>query len=72
VLIPMHYRIPELEPSEGKPEGLGPIDPWLSGKDNVVRLGRHRAKFSLASVEGAEQIVVFSHSSRIPDPRPPR
>jgi len=37
IIIPMHYRIPELE-EENKPDDLGEIEPYLENLPNVVRL----------------------------------
>ena len=41
-LVPMHYRLPELEPDPDSLADLGPIEPWLQGRAGVVRLGSHR------------------------------
>jgi L-ascorbate metabolism protein UlaG (beta-lactamase superfamily) len=71
VLIPMHYRHPDLESSKENPPDLGPIDPWLEGQKNVVRLGTHRAIFAKGSLPPTERIVVFQHSPRIQAPRKP-
>ena len=68
VLIPMHYRHPDLEVSDDSPAGLGPIEPWLAQQSNVRRLGRHRAVFSAGALPDAGEIVVFDHS---PTVRPP-
>lgn len=66
VIIPMHYRIPELEEDPNKPEDLGEIGPWLEGKPNVLRLADNTHSFEQKSPENApQQIVVFAHDSRI-------
>ena len=39
LLIPMHYRLPDLEPSPDTPEGLGEINPWLAGRRTASRAG---------------------------------
>jgi L-ascorbate metabolism protein UlaG (beta-lactamase superfamily) len=59
-VIPMHYRIPELESEPDSPDDLGDIDSWLAGRENVVRLGgsRWEPKLQRASPE----IVVFQPS----------
>jgi L-ascorbate metabolism protein UlaG (beta-lactamase superfamily) len=62
VVIPMHYRLPDLEPSAGSPEGLGEITPWLATQQNVVNLKTNMAKFSAASLPRAEVVIVFAHS----------
>jgi L-ascorbate metabolism protein UlaG (beta-lactamase superfamily) len=65
VLIPMHYRHPDLERSEDSPHGLGPIDPWLAGQTNVTRLESHHALFTAGSLTSGEGIVVLQHSPRV-------
>jgi len=37
IIIPMHYRIPDLE-EENKPDDLGEIEPYLQSLPNVIRL----------------------------------
>lgn len=65
ILIPMHYRIPDLEPAADKPEGLGEIGPWLAGQQNVVQLDDNVATFTAASFLPAQVIAVFPHSARV-------
>ena len=65
VLIPMHYRHPDLESSEDSPHGLGPIDPWLAGKKSVTRLKSHYALFTTGSLKSGERIVVFKHCPKV-------
>ena len=68
VLIPMHYRIPDLEPSEDSPSDLGEIEPWLVGKDNVTRVAGHLEIFRRETLTDAEQIFVFEHSPAVTRP----
>jgi L-ascorbate metabolism protein UlaG (beta-lactamase superfamily) len=65
VLIPMHYRHPDLESSEDSPQGLGPIDPWLAAMKSVTRLESHYALFTTGSPKAGERIVVFQHSPKV-------
>jgi len=65
VVVPMHYRIPDLESSPQSPEGLGEIGPWLAEHSNVVQLDSNIAKFSAASLPVAQTIMVFSHSPKV-------
>jgi L-ascorbate metabolism protein UlaG (beta-lactamase superfamily) len=65
VLIPMHYRHPDLESSEDSPQGLGHIDPWLAGKKNVTQLKSNYAFFTAGSLKSGERIVVFRHSPKV-------
>jgi L-ascorbate metabolism protein UlaG (beta-lactamase superfamily) len=65
VLIPMHYRLPDLEADENSPADLGPIDPWLLPEKNVVRLQSNVARFTAGSLLPADLIVVFPHSDKV-------
>jgi L-ascorbate metabolism protein UlaG (beta-lactamase superfamily) len=65
LLVPMHYRIPALESDPESPSDLGPIDPWLDGKDGVRRLSSHRLELSSSGLSQAPSIVVFTHSPEV-------
>ena len=69
VLIPMHYRLAQLEQSADSPDDLGPIDPWLDGKPEVVRLTGHRHSFVANGLPSTLQIVVFRPSPKVPRAR---
>ncbi len=62
VIIPMHYQIPELELSAETPKNLGPIDPWLKGKNNVLRLENNEHNFARKTLPEQAQVMVFKHS----------
>ncbi len=68
IVIPIHYRIPELEPGDG-PDDLGEIAPWLNIYDGlVIQKSDHRAIFSAIDLpEPSEQpvIVIFQPSPEI-------
>lgn len=68
ILVPMHYRIPDLEPVEGEPDDLGGIDGWLVGKSNVRRLGRHQLTLSVDELPIDLEILVFDHSPALQRP----
>lgn len=72
ILVPMHYRIPDLEPSGDTPKGLGEITPWLAGQDNVVRLESNLATFTAGSLLPSRMIAVFPHSPKVSAATPPR
>jgi hypothetical protein len=65
VLIPMHYRHPDLESAEDSPHGLGPIDPWLAGRHGLTRLNSNYVVFTTGSLSSGERIVVFQHSPKV-------
>ncbi len=66
VLVPMHYRIGNLETDPESPSDLGPIDPWLAAKSGVRRLNGNREAFDVEALGESMQIVVFEHSPRVP------
>ena len=57
-LVPMHYKIPELNATM---KALGPIDPWLEGRSNVIRLDENHYRFG-ARPDESMQILVFRPS----------
>src|SRR5205085_11177425 len=65
VLIPMHYRYPDLESSDDSPRGLGPIDSWLARQESVTRLKNNYAVFTTGSLKSPGRIVVFNHSPKV-------
>jgi len=67
VVIPMHYRLPQLEPGDG-PSDLGPIDPWIDGRAGVTRLDGNVWRLgSLREMEPGS-VVVFHPSPAVPRP----
>jgi L-ascorbate metabolism protein UlaG (beta-lactamase superfamily) len=65
ILIPMHYRLPDLERSADTPQGLGEIGPWLAGQTNVVQLESNVAVFTAGSLLPSQVVVVFPHSPKV-------
>jgi L-ascorbate metabolism protein UlaG (beta-lactamase superfamily) len=65
ILIPMHYRLPDLEPSGDTPDGLGEIGPWLTGQMNAVQLESNTATFTADSLLPSQVVVVFPHSPKV-------
>jgi L-ascorbate metabolism protein UlaG (beta-lactamase superfamily) len=65
LVVPMHYRLPDLE-NEGQPKGgLGNIDPYLEGKSNVRILETHIENISLENLPMTLQVLVFQHSPEV-------
>ncbi len=62
IIIPMHYKIAELEKEEGKPQDLGTIDNYLKGKSNVKFLKRNFSALSIEVLPASPQYWVFKHS----------
>jgi L-ascorbate metabolism protein UlaG (beta-lactamase superfamily) len=65
IIIPMHYRLPDLEPAGDNPQGLGEIDPWLATRTNVVRLEGNVATFTATALLPSQVIVVPAHSASV-------
>jgi L-ascorbate metabolism protein UlaG (beta-lactamase superfamily) len=65
ILIPMHYRIPDLESPGDYPQGLGEITPWLAGQKNVIQLDSNIATFPAGTLLPSEVIAVFPHSPMV-------
>ncbi len=69
VLIPMHYRLPELEAEADSPEDLGPIDPVVAQEPRVRRLDSNVWTVSVSTLPPEPRIVVFRASPSIPGSR---
>lgn len=61
LVVPMHYRLADLEPNDDDPDGLGGIDGWLESRSNVRRLPTHQATISLQDLPRSQEILVFEH-----------
>ena len=68
ILVPMHYRHPDLEPEPDSPDDLGEIDGWLKEQKNVRRLKSHIWKISRSDLPDTPEILVFEHSPRVKPP----
>jgi len=69
ILIPMHYRHPDLEPSAETPKNLGEIDRWAATRKDVVRVEDHRLELEadILAREGTA-IYVMLHSPLVEAP----
>jgi len=68
VLIPMHYRHDDLEPSPDKPEQLGGIDEWAKRESGVNYLASHRQEFSVSTLPKKPAVLIFKHSPLVKQP----
>jgi L-ascorbate metabolism protein UlaG (beta-lactamase superfamily) len=68
VLVPMHYRHPDLEPDPDAPDDLGEIEGWLKEQDNVRRLGTHVWGVARSDLPDTPAVVVFEHSPKVKPP----
>ncbi|MFC1886328.1 MBL fold metallo-hydrolase [Thermodesulfobacteriota bacterium] len=62
VVIPMHYRIPELMPDTIT---LKPINKWLSTQPVVRSIGNHSIKLSRKDLPGSLEVWVFEPSPEV-------
>ena len=68
LVIPMHYRLADLEPGDDDPDGLGGIDDWLKSRHAGRRLSQHQATVSLQDWTGGPDIVVFGPWTKLERP----
>jgi L-ascorbate metabolism protein UlaG (beta-lactamase superfamily) len=68
VVIPMHYRLPDLEVSEDSPSDLGDIEPWLEGRAGVRRLSGNTTKLSSSGLPAEREYLVFAHAPYVVGP----
>lgn len=65
IVIPMHYKIPALEPTPDKPKNLESIDAYFQNRNNVTRLEGHKTTLSKATIPMALQYLIFQHSPAV-------
>lgn len=65
IIIPMHYKHPDLESEPDKPKNLGPIIPALENKKNVTYLDSNTFWFGDLASQKGHTIMVFKHSPNI-------
>ena len=82
MIIPMHYRIPELEENGDSPSNLGEIEPFLAQRPpinidstssylpNVVNLETHVLHISEQKLPQKSTYYVFTHSPKLKQARP--
>ena len=69
ILVPMHYRLSDLEPNDNEPDGLGGIDGWLKSRNNVRRAATHQTTISTQDLPSSPEILVFEHSPILERPQ---
>ena len=62
VVIPMHYRLGDLETDPDSPSDLGGIEPWLQGRARVERVEGHVTTLRAAELPSEQTILVFEHA----------
>ena len=68
IVIPMHYRLGDLETEADAPSDLGDIDPWLEGRPRVQRVGGHVTTLRAAEVPSERTFLVFEHAPYVSGP----
>jgi L-ascorbate metabolism protein UlaG (beta-lactamase superfamily) len=72
VVIPMHYRLGDLEADADSPSDLGDVDPWLSRRDGVRRLEGHVTTLRIDELPESRTFLVFEHAPHVTAPREAR
>lgn len=67
IVIPMHYRLGDLETNADSPSDLGDIDPWLEGR-RVQRVGGHVTTLRAAELPAERTYLVFEHAPYVSGP----
>lgn len=62
IVIPMHYRLPDLETEVDSPSDLGEIEPWLAGRDGVRRVGGHVTTLTADDLPETREVLVFERA----------
>jgi L-ascorbate metabolism protein UlaG (beta-lactamase superfamily) len=68
IVIPMHYRLGELETEADAPSDLGDIDPWLEGRPSVRRVGGHVTTLRVEELPPERTFLVFEHAPYVSGP----
>ena len=68
IVIPMHYRHPDLETDPDSPSDLGNINGWLKTQRGVRQLTTHRFKISSEELPMDAEVMVFKHSVPVQSP----
>jgi L-ascorbate metabolism protein UlaG (beta-lactamase superfamily) len=62
IVIPMHYRLPDLESDLESPGDLGEVEPWLEGRGPVRRVGGHISSLAISTLPEVREYLVFQHA----------
>ena len=65
IVIPMHYKIADLESTPGRPKNLGTIDEYLRVRSNKEILDTNIIEISSPEIPGELQYLVFRHSPAV-------
>jgi L-ascorbate metabolism protein UlaG (beta-lactamase superfamily) len=68
IVIPMHYRLGDLEVAADDPSDLGDVDPWLDGRIGVRRLGGHITILRADELPPERTFLVFEHAPYVTGP----
>ncbi len=67
IVIPMHYRLGDLETNADSPSDLGDIDPWLEGR-RVQRVGGHVTTLRASELPVERTYLVFEPAPYVSGP----
>jgi L-ascorbate metabolism protein UlaG (beta-lactamase superfamily) len=68
IVIPMHYRLGDLEVEADSPSDLGGVDPWLEGREGIERVGGHVTTLRAGELPATQTFLVFEHAPYVTGP----
>lgn len=68
VVIPMHYRLPDLEIEDDSPSTLGGVEGWLEGRERIQRVGGHVTTLRASELPAERTFLVFDHAPYVSGP----
>jgi L-ascorbate metabolism protein UlaG (beta-lactamase superfamily) len=71
IVIPMHYRLGDLEIEADDPSDLGDVDPWLEGRERVERVGGNVTTLREGELPTELTFLLFEHAPYVTAPSGP-
>ncbi len=68
LVIPMHYRLADLETEADAPSDLGGIDPWLASRPGVQHVGGNITTLRAGEMAAVRSYLVFEHAPFVSKP----
>ncbi|MGY8797830.1 MAG: MBL fold metallo-hydrolase [Longimicrobiales bacterium] len=68
LVIPMHYRLGDLEVEADSPSDLGDVEPWLEGREGIERVGGHVTTLRAGELPAEQTFLVFEHTPYVTRP----
>ncbi|MDH3649884.1 MAG: MBL fold metallo-hydrolase [Saprospiraceae bacterium] len=65
IVVPMHHKIAQLEPTPGKPKNLGTIDNYFRERKNVHRIQSNKTLLTRTEMPDEMTYYIFQHAPTI-------